>query len=210
MSTRWRMPPGQLEGILGEDAARLPDVDRGEQRLGHGEGLAPVEPQMKAQMVGHLRGDPAHRVERGHRVLRHHGEEAAEEGAAAARRGRQQILAVERDRAFCDPDAGRQDAQDRAAEQRLARARFNDDAVHLARRHGEGDAAQQRMAALAHGRSPEIADLEERRHRTQRVVHCRMIGSKSVRNPSPSALKPSTTMTTQLIGSAISHQAWLM
>jgi hypothetical protein len=73
---------------------------------------------MKTQMVGHLRGDMAHRVERGHRVLRHHREEAAEEGAAAPQRGRQQILAVERDGTFRDPDAGRQDAQDRAAEQR--------------------------------------------------------------------------------------------
>jgi hypothetical protein len=33
---------GQLEGILGEDAVRLPDVDRGEQPLGLGERPAPA------------------------------------------------------------------------------------------------------------------------------------------------------------------------
>src|SRR4029077_20279023 len=95
-------------------------------------------------------------------------------------------------------------AEDGLAHHGLAGAALAHQSQHRAGGKLEADAAQDRReAGAARQLQVHILDLQQRAHR-------RSTGSRLSRNPSPSALNPSTVTMMHSIGSAIIHQAWLM
>src|SRR6185436_9767539 len=100
-----------------------------------------------------------------------------------------------------DPGVGRRDTEHDPAYHGFARAGFAHEPDNLS------GANLQRYPPQKPQRGPhveaqiQVTDIEQRIHRL-------CTGSIASRNPSPSALSPSTATIMQLIGAAISHQAW--
>src|SRR5205823_4080249 len=118
---------GHLVRVLVEAGPRLGDadlvheVDRAVDRLG----LA--HPEVVAQRLGDVTADAYDRVQRGHRVLQHHGDLAAHEPATLLGRHGPHVTSLEQHVATGDGGAG-QEVHDRTGQDRLARARLADDA----------------------------------------------------------------------------------
>jgi hypothetical protein len=114
---------------------------------------------VQADRLADLLADAEHRVERGHRLLEDHRQLVA---AHVAHRGlveRQQVAAVERDRAADDASRRiRHQAHDRKRGHALAAARFADDGQGLAARKRKGQAVD----GLEHAAAREEISLQAR------------------------------------------------
>ena len=95
---------------------------------------------MRQHRLDHLRPDAEHRVQRHHRILEDHRDAPAAEVAHLARRQPDEILALEQDAAADDPAGRIDEAEDREAGDRLARAGLADEPQHLAAADLEADA----------------------------------------------------------------------
>src|SRR6185437_731843 len=149
---------------------------------------------MRAIGFGDLLAHRHQRVEREFRILQHQCQAPAAQRAHLIRTGGKQVDAGESEARRAEPGAGRQQPDDGAAGQRLARAGLTDDADALAA-HGESHAAHGLMLTEAHG---EIAHLEKR------CAH-RCFGSSTSRRPSPSRLKARLTTAMAMPGIAATH-----
>ena len=132
---------------------------------------------MAADRLVDLIADPHRRVERGHRILEHHGDARAADLSDSAVAELRQVGALEDDRAALD--AGRraaEQANDRAAGDRLAATALADQAEDLAAADIERDAVDGAQLAIA---------VAENGHQ---------IGDGAEGFPSPSALRPQQTV----------------
>ena len=119
--------------------------------------------EVVAEALGELPADLHHRVERGHRVLEHHGHLGAPQGPQLVLRCADQLLAGVGGRAGADDVLGGEQAHDRAGQHGLAGARLADDAERLAPLEAEGDAVDGLDdARLGVEVRPEVVDDEER------------------------------------------------
>ncbi len=142
---------GQLVRILGQQVGALAQMHRLEHRQ------RPVAPRpaggkpQPGQMLVELAADAAGRVERGQRLLRHEGDLAAQQRAAAGGGQAEQILAGEGEAAGADREAGRQRVADDTPDHRLAGAGFPHQPEDAARRQRERQLLDQRRRHAADG-----------------------------------------------------------
>ena len=141
---------------------RLGDADQLEHLEHAPANLAPSEPLMDAQRLAHLFPDPAHRVERGHRLLKHHRDVAAADAAQPVGVELRQIGAVEVDALGRDlPRRHRHQPHERQGRHGLAGAGFPHQPDDLPAAHLEGNILQHAdMAAVAVEFGRELADAE--------------------------------------------------
>src|SRR6185503_1647580 len=156
---------------------------------------------MHAQHIGYLRFDALHRIQRGHRILRNERNFASEQRAALRLRKMRDRAPVEHDAAVRDPGVGRRDTEHDPAYHGFARAGFAHEPDNLSGTDLQGYPPQKAQRGPHVKAQIQVTDIEQRIHRL-------CTGSIASRNPSPSALSPSTATIMQLIGAAISHQAW--
>src|SRR6185437_6348577 len=145
---------------------------------------------MRADRLHDLLADGEHRVERGHRLLEHHGDARAADTLHRALGQAGDRLAREAHTASRHP-RGRpwQQAHDREGGHALAAAGLADDAQNLAFVHGEGDVLDRGdLAAPGAEGGGEAADFQQ--------AHSWILsrGSRTSRRPSPSRLRPSTVI----------------
>ena len=153
----------QLVRIAARAPLRLGDADPVEQRHGVGEGLGIGSVLVEHDRLGDLVAGGEHRVERGHRLLEDHRRLASAHPAKASFGGVGQLLAVEADRAAGEL-AGRRGDQphDRQRGDRLAAARFPDDAQRLALGGRQAHLVQRRDLAVAGAEGDaQVLDLEQ-------------------------------------------------
>ena len=163
MTTRWRMPPGELVRVLveallgGGNAGLLEQPDRAPARLGG------ADRQVRLDRLDQLLADRVERVERGQRILEDGADRAAAHPAHLLVGQVVDAPAVEADLAAGDAPRRVEQADDRRAGQRLAGARFADDAQDLAGRDRERDVVERDQRAAARGElDPEMANVEQR------------------------------------------------
>ncbi len=139
---------GELLGVLLEAPLRLGDADRAQQGDGGllALGLGVVE--VLLDRLGDLVADALHGVQRGHRVLEHHGHLRAPDLAEHVGVGVEHLAAVEAHAAGA-AGVGGDEAHDRAGQDRLARAGLAHDAEGPAPLEGEVDVLDGADGALA-------------------------------------------------------------
>ena len=140
ISARWRRPPDSWCGYSstrrcgsGTRTASSSSMARGARRL------AARQP-VHLERFGDLAADGVDGVERGHRLLQDQADLAAADRAHRPLVERQQVAAVEPNRAADDPSRRVDQAQDRQRGQRLAAARLADQGQRLAGVEREADA----------------------------------------------------------------------
>src|SRR5919112_778631 len=120
---------------------------------------------MRADRLDHLRVDAQDRVERRHRILEDHGEALAAHPPQLLLRPPDEPFALDPDRSEYDPTGRVDQAEDRQAGDRLARARLADEPEHRAPRDVERDAVDRLDLALARReRDRKVAHGEDGRH----------------------------------------------
>ena len=146
---------------------------------------------VRLHRLDHLRVDPQHRVERGHRVLEDHRDAVAPQFAPLDRRQLREFAALEQHLAALDFSRRIDQAHDRETRDRLARARLAHQPQHLAAPQRKGHAVDHRQHAGARVKARlQVAHLE-RRH--LEVLHgngahfCNL-GLSTSRNWSPTRL----------------------
>ena len=157
------LPAGELVRIGVEPACRIADADEVEQFERARPRAIAAQAFVQFENLADLPRDRVQRVERGHRLLEHHGDVVAAHLAHRILVGRDQVLSVEHHLA-----GGMvrgwvvQQLQDRERRNRLAGAGFADDGERFALGEIEGDAIDgERLApALAEG-DGEVLDGEE-------------------------------------------------
>ncbi len=138
--TRWFMPPESWcgkarEAALGRrDADLLQQLDRAALRA------ARSSAHVQAQRLLELEADGEARVEAGRRLLEDHRHVLADEPAPLARREAEEIVAGEGEALGADSAGIGDEPHQRQHRDALARARFADDAEHLALLEREADA----------------------------------------------------------------------
>ena len=155
---------GEFVDVAVEPLLRRGDADQRQQldhalaRLGLGEA------EVGAQRVGDLVAHREHRVQRAHRLLEHHGDAPAAQGAHLGVALVEDVAALEQHAAARDL-AGRvgDQAHDRLGRHRLAGTRFAHQAEGLAALDREGHAVDRREIAAAQVKAHrEIVELENR------------------------------------------------
>jgi len=177
------LPAREFMGMPAGEACQAHAIQQG---LGGAGGLAPCQPAVQAQGLGHLAAQRHQRVQRRHGFL----EDQAEHRASPCVHGRlgqgEQVFAIEQHPALGHGPGGQQ-AGDGQGRERLARARFAHQAEHLA----GGQVQVQRLQPLAtterHAQAPQ---LQQRAHA---LLRC---GSSRSRRPSASRWKASTARAT--------------
>src|SRR6185437_2192131 len=126
--------------------------------------LAPPGRAVAQDDLGDLVAHGKSRIERGHRLLKDHGERRAAQVAQRIGLERQEIDALEQHFAAGDaPGRLRHEAHDRERRDAFAAAGLADDAERAARRDAEGDAIDgAELAAIAAEIGAQIAQLEQR------------------------------------------------
>ena len=158
--------------------------------------------------ISDLPADGQRRVERALRILEHHGDVAAANGAHAGLVDAKQILPVEHHAPAGGARRRAEQAHHRKHAQALAGAGFADDADSLSCRDGEIDAADSlddaaRRVAKANAKA---LDTEQGPvHATSVLASLR--GSNSSRTASPSRLKPITVIEIASPGNTGSHHS---
>ena len=181
----------ELVRILAKAPARLRDADEVQHLDGAVLRRPPLEAFVQAQRLAQLASDRQHRVEAGHRLLEDHADVVAADVAHRALGQRQEIAALEPDRA--GDLAGRlgDEAQDRVRGDGLAAAALADDRQRLAFLDLEGDAVDGAVDAV---RGPEmglqILDVEQR-HRSRSPLPCADRGRRAARRRGDSRRAPS-------------------
>src|SRR5271166_5106779 len=105
--------------------------------------------------------DGVKRIERGHRLLKHHGDFGAPDGAKTLLADSQQILALE-NRLSARNNSGRQQTQDGKRGDRFAGTRFADEGQRAPALETEGDAGDRwRLGGSGAERNREVANVEE-------------------------------------------------
>ena len=131
--TRWRMPPEYWWGYEDEAARRVGDRHPAEQRGDLARGLLPRRAAVRVDGLAHLHAHREHRIERRHRLLEDHRDAVAADGADALVVERQEVGALEVDRAAVEVARRlRHQAEDRERGHALARAALADDGERLA------------------------------------------------------------------------------
>ena len=192
-----------LVRIEREDALRIAHLHG----LQHGErlvaGLAAAGLGMGLIGLDDLLADGHDRVQRIFRVLHHHADAPAAQGAQRALRGGEQVDPVEGEALGRHLAGGRGEAENGAARLRLAGARLAHDAEPLAAEL-EGHAAHRFHDAGAQVEADaQVFDVEKR------LRHLAAFGSRTSRRPSPSRLKPRLTTKMARPGMAATHH-WSM
>ena len=177
---------GELVRIGAEPAFRVADADEVEKLERAGARLAVGQAAMQLQDLADLPLDGVERVERGHRLLEHHGDVVAAHAAHLVLVGGDQVLALEQDA------AGRvmrgrvgQELEDRERRDRLAGARLAHQRHRLARHDVERDAVDRQHVARA------LAEGDgEVLHGEERLCHRNVFrGSKASRTASPMKIR---------------------
>jgi hypothetical protein len=127
-----------------------------------------------ADRFSDLRADAHDRIERGHGLLKDHGDFASSQSADLRGRGGDKILrgglrrAVQlQQRLAFDASAGRSETHQRERQNRFSRARFTDNAKGFAGSESEGNVVHRAHPSAASGKlDDEIADGKPRDHRT--------------------------------------------
>ena len=197
------LPARQLMRVGVKPRRRVGDADAFQQFAGALAGGPFAHPEMLAQGLAHLPPDGQQRVQRGHRLLEHHGDPAAAQSAHLAVAHSQQVGAVEAD-AAAHRGAFRQQPHHGERRHRLARTALADDAEALAGFERDIDTAQRRGRTRGR-RQPhhQIGNFEQRH---QRITARR--GSSRSRRPSPSRLRPSTATAIAAPGKSARYGAW--
>ena len=104
---------------------------------------------MLREGLGDLRADGVHRVERGHRLLEHHGDDAAAQALARALVEPVHVLAVHGDHAAHPRVRALVQPEDGPEGDALARAGFAEDGEDPARLEREGDVAHRAHGSVA-------------------------------------------------------------
>ena len=128
---------GQLVRVLLQPAGGLGHADRSQQLDGRAIRFLLADVEVVAQRLGDLATDLDHRVQRGHRVLKHHSDLGSPVRAHVAVVEADEVDAVEDHPAGADRVALGQQPHDRAGQHGLARARLTDDADRAAPSQGE-------------------------------------------------------------------------
>ncbi len=162
---------------------------------------------MKANVLRQLAPDREHWMERRQRVLEHHPDLAAGDGAPASSVQPQQILASER-RAPLDDGTRREQAEQREHGHRLAATALARDPEHLRRLDLVVDAVHDRREPGGR-RQPhaKALDLEQRAHRVWSPPQA-VCGSNRSRRLSPRKLKASTAVKMASPGNVPIHHHW--
>ena len=157
---------------------------------------------MQAQRLGDLGADALQRIERAHRLLKHHGDAVAADLAHLGFGQAGEIAAGEAQRAR-DLRALGQQRHQRQRRHRLAGARFADDAETVAR------VERKRHARARHGatRRASAGRWRDRRPRAACQRRALSLGSSASRKPSPSRLRPNTLSATATPGNTASRGA---
>ena len=176
----------ELVRIGAEPAFRVADADEIEKLERAGAGLAVGQAAVQFQDLADLPLDGVERIERGHRLLEHHGDVVAAHLAHLVLVGGDQVLALEQDA------AGRvmrgrvgQELEDREGGDGLAGAGFAHQRHRLARHDVEGDAVHRQhvASALAEGDGKVLNGEEGFGHRNV------FRGSKASRTASPMKMR---------------------
>ena len=187
----------QLVRILAQHPVGVGDLHFGQQVARAGVGLRAGPAQDIDQPVGHLRPDPARRVQRRQRVLRDQRAGRADAPPTLGRGQPQQVGAPQQDFAAKHLNRAGQDAQHRLADHRLSGAAFAHQPAHFALRHRQRHIAQQTVWRAPHA-GRQVAYLQKAHRST---------GSKRSFNPSPSWLKLKTVRNSVISGKTSTHQA---
>ena len=151
---------GKLVRIKPDAAAGVGDLDRVQHPDAFGKGLRLGHALVMDQPLHHLVADPHIGVERGHRVLKHHGDLVRADGVQRRGGGTHQFGAVE----FHGPPCGAvlgQKAKDGKGELAFARPAFAHDAKGRAPVEGEGHAVDRVDGAVTGGEAyAEIVDFQ--------------------------------------------------
>ena len=124
----------------------------------------PARAAVPHHRLGDLVADGVDRVERQHRLLEDHRDDAAAQVLEPGLVERQHVLAGEPDRAVDAAAARRQHAQQRPQGHALARAGFAEQAEHLALLERDVDAVERIDRALAVKAHVQVLDLDDRTH----------------------------------------------
>jgi hypothetical protein len=125
--------------------------------------LAARQAAMHLQHLADLPLDGVQRVQRGHRLLEHHGDVGAADAPEALLRQGEQVRALEQDAATGMGGAPVEEAQDREGGDRLARAGFADEGQGLAGGDAEADAIDGAGLALPRAEGDrQVLNVEER------------------------------------------------
>ncbi len=189
--------------IEAEDASRIAHLDGLQHRKCLVACFRPARLAMRLIGLDDLLADGHDRIERIFRILHHHRDPSAAQGAQRALRGRQQIDSVERQPLGDDLAGGRREAQDGAAGLRFAGTRFTDDSETFPAEMERDPAHRLDDAGAEVEADAEIFDFEKR------LCHLAAFGSRTSRNPSPSRLKPRLTTKMAAPGIAATHH-WSM
>src|SRR6516165_4948410 len=147
-----------------------------------------VDLQMLAQRLDDLPADRQHRIERGHRILKHDGDRPAAQPAQRLGGDAAELPAVEQHPAG-DPRAARCQLQDRPRQHCLARAGFADDTESATCFELEIDLVD-RTQGTTQGRQVDRQPLDRKQGSAGHSAACR--GSVAARSRSPTRLKAST------------------
>ena len=140
----------EFVGVSLEALVRLGNADQVEQLQGAGGGRLAAQALMQAQHFVDLLLDAVQRVERGHRLLKHHGDAVAADTAQLGFAHLQQVLAGIVDAAGrMAGDRVGQQAQDRVGGDRFARAALTHQGQGLALADIEADAFDHPLALIA-------------------------------------------------------------
>ncbi len=193
------LPAGDLMRIGGVHPLRLGQAHRLQHRQHAAAPLGGAEIGVDAQNLLDLVADRQHRVQRRHRLLEDHRHPVAAQRPQPLRRRRQNILALQADRARDGLQRPGEQAHHREGGDGFARARFPDDADDLARADAERDVIDSEGAVAAAGQSDaQPRDLQDG---SLSLAHRpAILGSRVSRRPSPSMLTASTVRPRKMPG----------
>ncbi len=170
--------------------------------------LARRQQAMGLEHLHHLVADPHQRIERRHRLLKHHGDAAAAQVAPAVLVEPEQIVALEDDLAGFGRDTVGQQAHQRMRAHRFAGTGFADHADDLAGHQIERNAIDRvRPFAARRQRDLQVPDRDGWDLRHLSVHSCASRGLSASLRPSPIRLRPSTEIRMAMPGNTVIHHA---
>ncbi len=190
----------QFVRIDGERKTRCGKADAVEYGSGARFSISPIYARMPADAFRHLLTDRLDRVQRGHRLLKHHADVVTAQRAHLIFAGGEDVEPVE-DHVPCRPRGIREQPHDSQGSHGLARSRFADKAHHFAWIDREIDVFQDRC----------VADCDRQASNFQQAHRARLnLGSRISLRPSPSRLRPSTVKTMAKPGKIARWEATIM
>ncbi len=204
------LPAGELEGVGRGPLLRFGYADLAQESDGLGGGVLGGYLAVVADHLGDLSADPGQRIERGGRLLEHHGGGPAAQRREVALAGADHLGARDEGAAGGTGVAGQQ-AHRGQRDGGLAGARLADEGERLAGFDVQGDTPDGRyLTGLGGEDDAEVVEFENRPGlRCGGALgdgHPRPLTSNASRSPSPIALNAHTTRMMARPGGMMSHQ----